>query len=339
MEICVIDDGAAQTKLRFRQNGRLKTIKFPSLAVDYFQSDTHGIVDSAYYVESECYTVVAREDDPIRTDTNQFQTSRVNRVFIHEALRRAGITGEVIVGVTLPLHQYFELGITGVVNTARIDQKKRNVMGPIQGAKRKLVTISNCVVFPESLPAGIDELMMMEKGELKLKPEYVGIDRICCIDVGGHSVDIILFDALSNRVINKKTIESGVLKLVDRMQNRLGKMLELSVPVERSVATKAIETKVYDGHDLTDIIDEVSLPLVQKIMSTVAEVASPRSTDLFLIVGGGAQLVEKPMRSYTDASKVVIPENPDEAIVRGAFKMLETRVQQETIHQHKAVKI
>ena len=116
-------------------------------------------------------------------------------------------------------------------------------------------------------------------------------------------------------------------------------MLELSVPVERSVATKAIETKVYDGHDLTDIIDEVSLPLVQKIMSTVAEVASPRSTDLFLIVGGGAQLVEKPMRSYTDASKVVIPENPDEAIVRGAFKMLETRVQQETIHQHKAVKI
>lgn len=322
MKICVIDDGSSQIKLLATDG--TTTLKLPSIVENRAVYSSEGIAKSTYNVEGLDYTVLRSSDAPERTDTDNYQTGHINRVLVHEALREAGLGGQdVALGVTLPIGQFFELGQGGGPNLKRIEAKKANLKGAIENrAGEPLARVQEVYVFPEALPAAVDVMTDLKDGELVYKPQFSQNQRVCCIDVGGHSIDIVVFESQTGNIISQEGFNGGVIKLVDALQNKLMALLGESRPIERSVAEKAMIKGEYAGHDLTATIAQIANPLAEKVKSTLERITSKRSTDLFLIVGGGAGLVKDKVVEFAGEEKTLVPANPDESIARGVAKML-----------------
>lgn len=334
MEICVIDDGSSQIKLR-RADG-MGAVKIPSIVENRPIYSAEGVSPSTYRIEDKDYTVLAVSDQPERTDKGNYQTSDLNRVLVHEALRKAGLGGkDVILGVTLPIQQYFELGADSKLNMKRIEAKKANLMGPIENrAGEAIAHIKEVYVFPEAIPAAVDAMTDLKDGQLVYKPEYTDNKRICVIDVGGHTIDIAVFESLTANILQREGFEGGVIKLVDALQSKLMALLGESQPIERSIAERAMINGHYAGHDLSSTIKQIAAPLSEKVRQTLDRIASKRSTDLFICVGGGAQLVKEAVAEYAGEEKTLVPNAPDEAIARGVSKMLLSRLAR-TSHETK----
>lgn len=326
--ICVIDEGSSQIKLRTEIDGVISRIKFPSIAVNKGLNGMDGPSPSAYTVDGFQYTVLPQHDTPERTDTENYQVSALNRVFVHEALRTAGLGGqEVILGVTLPINQYFNLGQGGGINQARIDEKKANILGDISNnAGETLASIKDVVVFPEALPASADVMTDMINGVMTFKTKYSDNQRVCCIDAGGHSVDIVVFDSSTGVIHAQESIESGVLKIIDTLQSTLMPVFKSSTAIERTVASATLISGKVGTTDVSDIIHQAALDWANQVVGTVARLASQRTTDVFLVVGGGAPLIESQIIEHATQEKTITPTDADESIVRGIAKILETRL-------------
>lgn len=325
MKICVIDDGSSQIKLKSVDG--ITTLKIPSCVVNRAIYNAEGVSHSAYRTAEQDYTVLPFDDAPERTDTSNYQLSPLNRVLAHEVLRKAGFGGqEVTLGVTLPVNQYFELGQGGKPNLARIEAKKAHIKAPIESrAGLHLAKIADVYVFPEALPAAVDVMCDLVDGKLVFKNEFSENKRVCCVDIGGHSIDIVLFESLSGNIIAHEAIETGVIKLVDELQSRLMTILGETRAIERSIAETAMVKREYAGHDLSGVIEQIAAPLAQKVQNALERLASKRSTDYFLVVGGGASLIRDKVAEYA-GDKTIVPEQPDESIARGVGKMLAARI-------------
>ena len=84
---------------------KIHTLILPSRVVQDAKVESSGYyVASSYRVNGYEFTVDSNMDQTIRTDNTRYQTSEVNRVLIHEALRQAGFGGKNIeVITTLPI--------------------------------------------------------------------------------------------------------------------------------------------------------------------------------------------------------------------------------------------
>jgi len=102
--------------------------------------------------------------------------------------------------------------------------------------------------------------------------------------------------------------------------------LDGHVVLERSIAERAMIKGEYAGHNLKATIAQIANPLAEKVKATLERITSKRSTDLFLIVGGGADLVKDKVIEFAGEEKTIVPANPDEAIARGVSKMLLARL-------------
>lgn len=328
MTICVIDDGSSQIKLR-TADGKT-SLKFPSKVVNRPIHNIDGPIEACYGIEGKVYSVLSSSDAAERTDSENYQISDLNRVLVHEALRQAGLGGQdVILGVTLPITQYFELGKDGRPNIKRIEQKKASIMGAIESKAKSpvaLAHIKEVYVYPEALPAAVDVMTDMVNGQMVYKPEYNDNKRVCVIDVGGHSIDIVLFESQTANIIEQTGFEGGVIRLVDALQNKLMGLLNETQPIERSIAEQAMVKGEYAGHDLSATIEQIAAPLAQKVKANLERLVPKRSTDLFICVGGGANLVKDAVAEYAGEEKTLVPHQPDEAIARGVTKMLLNRL-------------
>jgi plasmid segregation protein ParM len=334
MEICVIDDGSSQIKLKRASDGTV--IKIPSIVENRAVYSSEGVSSTTYRVEDKDYTVLTVSDQPERTDKGNYQLSDLNRVLVHEALRKGGLGGkDVVLGVTLPIEQYFERG-ESKPNKVRIEAKKANLMGPIENrAGEPIAHIREVYVFPEAIPAAIDVMTDIKDGQLVYKPEFHENKRVCVVDVGGHTIDIAVFESLTANVIQKEGFDGGVIRLVDSLQSKLMALLGESQPIERSIAEKAMINGHYAGHDLTATIRQIAAPLAEKVRQNLDRLASKRTTDLFICVGGGAQLVKEAVQDYAGTEKTLVPNAPDEAIARGVSKMLMSRLARNTTQETK----
>lgn len=317
----VIDDGSSQMKLR-RIDGST-TLKLPSTVVNRSVYNMEGISPSCYRVGEHDYTVLPSDDTPERTDTASYQLSPLNLVLVHESLRQAGLGGSaVILGCTLPINQFFELGLGGKPNLARIEAKKAHLKSAIENrAGLPLAIIKDVIVFPEALPAAVDVMCELHDGDLIYKDQFADNQRVCCVDVGGHSVDIVVFETHTRNVLAQDCIESGVIKIVDALQNSMMTLLKETRPIERSIAEASLLKREYDGIDLSGAIAQASSALASKVVSTLERLASKRTTDYFLVVGGGAELVADKVRAYA-GEKTIVPAKADESIARGIAMML-----------------
>ncbi len=319
-----IDDGSSQIKLMV--DGEVTIVK--STVVNEARGDSENFSDSAYYVGGHLFTVLDRAEQPLPTNFDQFQYSDLNRVLVNEALRLAGLGGrEIVVGVTLPIDQFFKKGRGSIPNKEIIEQKKESLLKPVDNLGGcGLAKIVEVHVFPEAIPAAVDVMTNINNGSLKMKDQYKeGFDQICCIDVGGYTVDISVFDPYTSIISKKDSFNGGVIEVVEDLQGALASLSMTNTNVRQYIAHQALLARKFRGQDIGHIIDEIAASLRSRVKSYLQKLADESMTELFILVGGGAPLVEQAVIDYAGVEKTVVPQNSDLSILRGINKMLQLK--------------
>ena len=324
--IVMIDDGSRQIKITHEVDGIIKTSKFASTALHGAKMTVSGYSNSAYETEEgDRLTVVSLGDDTIQTDLSSYQTSTLDRALIHEALRREGYGGKkVTIGTTLPLNQYY---IGDRVNNALIEEKKANLTKGIRSMEgHALAEITEVIVFPEAIPAFIQVATEQGKdGKLIYKDGFDKEMKVCCIDLGGFTVDTAVFESLSGTIINKESREYGVVKVLNELKISIAQLIsEKNIPLP--IVEQAVINKSIHKHDITDLIKSASKELLDNVQKDLERMAPAISTKLYIVIGGGADLAKQLVIEHAKGiSNVIVPEAPDEMISRGGYKLLKKR--------------
>ena len=312
----VVDEGSAQVKVCWFDE-QLHTRTLPSRVVQDAKVEASGdYVASAYRVNGYEFTVDSTMDQTIRTDNTRYQTSEVNRVLIHEALRQAGFGGQnVEVITTLPIGNFF--GIKPV-NQPLIKQKKQNVKGDIENlAGESLAIIKNCKVSPEAIPAWYD-VALNEQGQWQ--SDFENSRRILIVDIGGTTTDISLItgDGALERFIS---IAHGVFEIAENLQNRLLTNPDLQLRhIGPANLDFALRNQSLRNVNIQKEIAQSSHPVIHHILNEMLSFA-PDANDIdhIIYVGGGSALIGKEL-SNQYGGHTIIPEKPELAIARGLVK-------------------
>ena len=318
--LVVIDEGSAQAKATYRaDNGAIVTHVVPARVAEQAKVDLNGYAESAYFTEEGGeYTVNGDFDDIIRTNIPSYQTSEANRALVHETLRQSGFSGRSVrVAVTLPMNQFFSKVQGSPINQKLIASKKRNVLGGIKSAAgHPLAEIIDCKVYPEGIPALFDTI---RNDDGSLKQGFEDGMKILVVDIGGTTTDVSVVTP-NGTIESYDSFNTGVLTVVERFA-------ELAAPefglkrIPRALAEEAVKAGRLKNMDVSQLIQRASRTVMQTILRELeAMVSTPSLLDKILIVGGGAALMGADLAEAMGV-EVLIPEQPDQAISRGIYKL------------------
>lgn len=290
-----IDDGSSQIKVVTAD----KSFSFPSIATENPAfDDNYNVLPESYEVLGQKISVISG-DKTIPTNNNAYQVSKVNRVLINEAIRRAGVTGgSVDIAVTLPIKRFF--GADGLPDENLIQRKKLNVLGSIKALDgRELPVIRDIKVLPECAA-----------GFKYCRETYHLKGFSLCIDIGGFTTDIAIFNEGS--LVDVKTIKNGSIQCVEQLAKILGSMVG-----EDAVSFTIANDVLLDGRFMGESVEEECRELIKDIVNTAIEEAqtlsSLKSCTQVVWIGGGANFVKK----YCDLSNAYIPNEPEMANALG----------------------
>lgn len=272
--------------------------------------------------EGRTFTVSAQLPKFEDTRFLDYPKSELNRVLVHDALRRAGLGGRnVRITTGLPVNYYY-LG-NGEVNQALIEAKEKNLGKRVTYGDTPLANIVSNSVTTEAVAAFVDQLMDLD-GQPSAKYQELAETPIGVIDVGGKTTDCAVI--LPGMIVDPGRSGSndvGVLQLNDAVSARLVAHLKLDTALPASAIEKAMTTgmvRLY-GKDqsVREIIDEEKERLTQHIINAVrTKVGSGADLDHVLFVGGGAVVLkDQLLKHYPHA---VVPNEPVFANARGMLK-------------------
>ena len=314
MKHVVIDEGSSQIKTCWI-DGSIKELIIPSRIVPESRLTNDGkFQDGAYKVGADEYTVAANFDDSLPTNTRQYQTSVFNRILVHESLRLAGFGGEdVTIYTTLPIADFF--GVKPI-NKALIDEKKKNLMGPVESMEgHKLANIVGVRVWPEAIPAWLD-LLIDENGQHTLEVDEAY--KILIVDIGGTTTDMTVIDGKGN-LQKFDSLRKGVFNVAAALKDDL-KITTGRTKIENHQIDKALKDKIFAGNSIVENIKKACHHVENEIYYKMLDFASESSNlDAVVYVGGGSALMaERIAKQYK--GKTVI--GSDLTIARGILKQL-----------------
>ena len=334
--VVVVDEGSAQTKITFRdENGQTVTKKIPSRVVSGFgfDSSNNSFTKSSYFAEEngvkKRYNVSSKAEGTIPTNRKSFQTSALNRCLVHEVLRLNGFAGkDVDVSVTLPVGHFYQKDGDSPINQGLINKKIKNLKGDISSAcDAPLANIVSVHVYPEAVPAVFD-VSRDETG--KLNEGYTDGMRFLCIDIGGTTTDVSLISS-AGEVEKFDSFDAGVINIAKKFTRLLANsdmpaFQGIDLPLH--AAEQALKEKSFAGVDVTSYIEAAYQEFVDKIINDIEVLIDNLNIiDKVIIVGGGASLIGNAISNMLKEVgqsldvPVIVPNNPDETISRGIFKI------------------
>jgi len=280
--------------------------------------------DGVFYDTEEGRTFTVSAQLPKFEDTRfmDYPKSELNRVLVHDALRRAGLGGRnVRITTGLPVSYYYLAN--GEKNQALIDAKVANLGKRVSYGDTPLAKIVANTVTTEAVASFVDQLMDLDgnpSGDFQNLSEMpVGV-----IDVGGKTTDCAVL--LPGMVVDPSRSGSndvGVLQLMENVGAKLLAHLQLDAALPASAIEKALTTgtvRLYGKEqDVKKIIDDEKERLTQQIMSAVrTKVGSGADLDHVLFVGGGALVLKEQLLKHYPHARV--PDEPVFANARGMLK-------------------
>ncbi|MGC0793615.1 plasmid segregation protein ParM domain-containing protein [Pantoea agglomerans] len=334
--LVAVDAGSGNIALTFTDetSGKRVTSVIPALVLEGNQQSFASESSSTWLTtdaqgKERAYTVMKKGYDLYDTCDPDYQVSAAHRVLITDALFRAGLGGrDVIIGETLPVNQFYSA--VGVINEKRIQQKTDSLKTPVANVNSsEPANIIHVEVFPEAVPAVVSAQSD--------NPDLAKAESTLVIDLGRFTCDIAVVDA-ELMPVKKASYEHGVQKMIERVhallpqfEAKLGKSFgasDLSVDsidaiIRQGYIGSRLESAKSKRIDITEVIDQAASELADKIWQDVRALhRNTRDIDVVLVVGGGANYIAGKLAGLTDHTAdwhdvVVVPDNPEMAIVRG----------------------
>lgn len=318
-----VDDGHYAIKIVLETG---ETFSIPSRAtsgkqlIAIQQAGDEGV----FYDTEEGHTFTVNAHLPKFEDTRfmDYPKSELNRVLVHDALRRAGLGGRnVRICTGLPVSYYYLAN--GEKNQTLIDAKVANLTKRVSYGDTPLANIVENFVTTEAVASFLDQLMDLDGNQ---SPEYEAMTDlpIGVIDVGGKTTDCAVVLPGMNVDINRSgSNDVGVLQLVEAVSTRLRAKLGLDSPMAITTIEKALQTgtiRLYGKEQsVAEIVNEEKERLAEQIMNAVrTKVGSGADLDHVLFVGGGAVVLHEQLKRHYPHAKV--PKDPVFANARGMLK-------------------
>lgn len=322
----VVDDGFRQMK---SLNSQGHQDAFASMARAGFTLSSMGggsTLDDAglggYETNGRQFTV---DPDLDGEDTrfDDFAVSDINRVLVHHALYRAGLSGQqIVLGTGLPFQIYFNDDNT--VNQTLLDRKVENLsveVKPLSGVAAPVIVRQ--MVFAQGLAACIDHVTD-DKGNYR--SDFDRSVPIALVDIGGRTTDSVVL--LGGEKVDHSLSGTGNIG-ISNVYDKIGADLRAEFKVA-SIRLLTIENAVRSGkirfrgkeHDVREIVQgavrEVGPQIMREVQRRIGDAAEMSEV---LLVGGGATLMEDVMREYYP--HCVVPKAPEFANARGMLKFLQ----------------
>ena len=315
----IVDEGSSFVKAQI-VGDNASTIIFPSRVLNKKVRDmTTGtlVSDRCYMVDGSYYTVMPSTDEPQTTSNGEeFQTSAINMVLVHDALRLMGLGGQnVDLTVTLPIKLFFA-GDDGF-NRELIIRKKARLVSDIKHINsHDIAKVSSVTVRPEGYSIALDAILD-DNGELK--KQFEDIVKIFVVDIGGTTTDMALM-TMEGSVERWTSSRNAVFPLREDIENCLVSAMDLD-EVNISTMDKILTTGFLGQHDVNDVVTSCAKRQAQGIIKDMNSFAgSMSSIDLLVIAGGGAYTIGQHIRNNFQNVPTVIPNQPELSVMRGYEK-------------------
>ena len=315
-----VDDGYRETKLAWRENGTVRTLKVPSLVrvgplgVTDFDGNLSGIE-----TEGTVYSVGDFRDGE-NTRFTDYPTSPLVRALVHHALVLAGFSGKAVTIATgLPPRDAFLAD--GRKNGELIARKIERFALPVRFQDgREPARVTHHRVCTQGIGALLDYLT--DEREIRELSGPVGV-----VDVGGRTTDVAVVMAgergLAIDHARSGSENVGVLDILDdlsreiRMTERTG-VLPLYA-LESALATGRIRISGQD-RNVSELVTEAKARTRERVARAVS-ILLGETADLetILFSGGGALALPDLLSRYPQA--VTLPD-PQFANARGFLKSL-----------------
>lgn len=320
-----VDDGFEDTKVAINTGGAIVETKVPSRGKSGASGGLFGEADQAGAYESDGrkFTVgkfIEGED----TRYDGYSTSALNRVIVHHALRKAGLSGKrVKIATGLPVNRYY---INGTPNTALIEAKRKNLLLPVRSlGGEPCAEIVEHHVFPEAFSAYID-YAADEKGQ----PLHEMRAPYAVVDIGGNTTDIaVLLPPDDDDSPPRPDFERCGTDDIGMMDvYKIAGPAILQAHGLDDLAQAAVRQAVQSGKvliygeevDVSAIVKEAVENVSRRVLEVV-ERRIGRGSDIerVLFVGGGSFIMKQVVEGYKHGQVV---DRADFANARGMLKYL-----------------
>ena len=330
-----VDDGYAMTKVVLDDGTQLKmpslvrsgasTLTGASDEVPTYKTNIGlgGDGEQGFFTATKASDIEAED-----TRFNEYPYGALNRVMVHHALRRAGLSGkDVQIATSLPVQTFFN---ADGVNKDKVNLKNASIMMPVQAvAGDPCAHVKVAKVYAEGVSAWIDYAIGADGSENVVLDSPAAV-----VDIGGRTTDTV--KVLAALTVEKKasgTINKGVLDLVKEIKLRIvrhpqviemfGDMQDSQVP--RSMVEDVIKTGFFRRHslnvDFSDAVANARQAIAGEILKDVEQrIAKGFDLQALLFVGGGSVVFrEEIKRKFATA---VFVEEAEFANARGMMKFM-----------------
>lgn len=345
IHVVAVDDGSGNIAVAYEnERGDYEEHSQPSLiergvGAAFGQAGVH-----AWDADGERYTTKAYATNPISTLDPDYQISPAARVLVNDAFARAGLGGKLCsIGCTLPVNQYYMPLETGEDphNWERIKAKEDSLKKAVTSLNGSSTppTILHVSVYPEAIPAYIYCAYAERTGEDREQiGEYPERHRTLIVDLGEFTADLAVL-ATGNEVVSYETHEHGVHRMVEHFRTLLIRdasrlqlfdvaampAADLKIAIERGYigsdlsTPAAIAARVDVSAQIKEAADELNRLLMEDIRTLTR--GQLKSLTRVVFVGGGANILREHAKQWHEV--VDIPAEPEMAIVRGVYLLLE----------------
>lgn len=237
--------------------------------------------------------IVGEESGNYIIDSDKLRTER-NR----EILKVCTLTG---IGLSFPHERSIDLDLVVGCPVAYYNQQKDGLMDMMKDLSGDILIKS----IGETQTIKINEVLVLPQGlGLVFKhAEEINNDTSLVIDIGGGTIDVILFKGL--QVVDKATYSSGMWVLYERLAQYLNATYYTKYHAsDMYEICKRGYFSVYGNQHSMDLVENIIIKHVDDIMAMIERTFGVSAIDHVYCIGGGATPLQKYFKRHIPNLKI-----------------------------------
>lgn len=307
----IVDDGSSRFKIGYlNSEGEPVVTELETRLVDKVIRGIGGYSKFDFKVGDKAFSYKPSEQNTIKTNNRDFQTSVASRVMLHAALRKLDAPSKVDIIVTVPIGDYFTEN--GDVNESYCLRKIKSLKDTIEYMDgSKPIVINSVEVLPEGAPALLnvmDEMGFDQKG------------RTLAIDIGGTTSDVATY---SDGVPSKHyTARMGAFDILYGFKPLAVEVMSAELGGKDDVPDSNLEAWLQDGlDDVNSDFHKLAVACVEAFTDALKKDLMENIGSLSLydrvVISGGGSLYLKPSAFGSNCKRSAEPNFDN---VKGVMK-------------------